>query len=161
MKRDIKMDMDGGKFKYRVSGALVVDGKLLVVQIMNNGFYCLPGGHIELGEFSNIAVDREFEEEVNTPVTVKCPMAMVESIFERKDGAKVHEVGMTYILEATGDLQISSEDYETVEDDDGVPKKLEFKWVKLEEIDSVDFRPAILKEQLKNKDFTFKHYTTD
>lgn len=160
MKYDIKLDTDGGKFKYRVAGALIVDNKVLTVQMMNNDFYCLPGGHVRLGEFSNDSIDREFEEEVKTPVAVKSPLAMIESIFERKDGTQVHEVGITYILEKTEDLRIPFEDYEIIENDEGIEKKLDFKWIELDKLNGYDFRPSILKEQLNTKDFNFKHYTT-
>lgn len=161
MKCDVKSDTKNGKFKYRVAGALIENGKVLAVQMMDNGFYCLPGGHITLGEFSNLAIDREFEEEVKTFVSVVCPLAMIESIFERKDGTKVHEVGLTYILEKSSELLISFKDYEIIENDKGLEKKLEFKWIELDKIDEYDFRPTILKEQLKNKDFNFKHYMTN
>ena len=161
MKYDIKLDTEVGKFKYRVSGALIVDNKILTVQIMDNGFYCLPGGHALLGEFSSESIIREYEEEVKTPVSIKCPLALIESIFERKDGSKVHEVGVTYILEKEGELKVPFEDYTIFEKDDDIEKKLDFKWIDLEKLDNYDFRPSILKEQLKNKDFNFKHYTTN
>lgn len=40
---NIKIDTKDKKFKYRVAGMLIAYGKLLVVQMMDNGFYCLPG----------------------------------------------------------------------------------------------------------------------
>lgn len=161
MKCDVKLSTDKGIFKYRVSGVLIVDNKILALRMMNNDFYCLPGGHVALGEFSNEAVEREFEEEVKTPVIVKKPIAIIESIFERKDKVKVHEVGITYILEQKGDLKIPFEDYDIIEIDDGMEKPLHFKWISLEEINNYDFRPAILKEQLSRKCFELNHYTTN
>ena len=161
MKCDVKLKTDNGTFKYRVSGALIVNNKILALRMMNNDFYCLPGGHVALGEFSNEAVEREFEEEVKTPVIVKKPIAIIESIFERKDKVKVHEVGITYILEQEGELKIPFNDYDIVEIDDGMEKPLHFKWIDLDEIDKYDFRPAILKEQLGKKYFDLKHYTTN
>ena len=161
MKCDVKLNTEKGIFKYRVSGALIVNNKILALRMMNNDFYCLPGGHVALGEFSNDAVEREFEEEVKTDVTVKAPIAIIESIFDRKDKVRVHEVGITYVLQQVGDLKIPFEDYDIVELDDGMEKSLHFKWIDLDDIANYDFRPAVLKEQLSKKDFELKHYITN
>ena len=61
MGKDIKLSVDDVKFKYRVSGILIVDGKVLTVKIANNDFYCLPGGHVELFENTKDAILREFK----------------------------------------------------------------------------------------------------
>ena len=47
--RDVKINCDEGKFKFRVCGILKVNNKYLTVKIGDNDFYCLPGGHVELG----------------------------------------------------------------------------------------------------------------
>lgn len=161
MAYDIKINLDRQIFKYRVSGVLIQNDKILTVQMMDNGFYCLPGGHVKFGEFSNDSVKREFEEEVKIPVIVKEPLAVIESIFKRKDGIEVHEIGITYILEKKEELKILLDDYTITENDDGIEKKLNFKWIDLNKLDDYDFRPSLLKEQLKNKDFSFKHYITN
>ena len=53
MKEDISISYKDSKFKYRVSGILLKDNKLLTVKINNNDFYCLPGGHVEIMEDTN------------------------------------------------------------------------------------------------------------
>ena len=83
---DVKIKSEQGSFKYRVAGAIVKDNKLLMVDICNNGFYCLPGGHIHLGEDSLEAIKREVNEEVGiTCKTVKL-VALCENFFESKWG---------------------------------------------------------------------------
>jgi hypothetical protein len=37
-------------------------------------------------------------------------------------------------------------------------KPLHFKWCPLDEIDMVDFRPNILINKFKNKNFEFEHF---
>ena len=51
---DVKIKCDEGNFKMRVSGLIIKNGKLLTVDICENNFYCLPGGHVHLGEESDI-----------------------------------------------------------------------------------------------------------
>lgn len=61
---DIKVNSIEGRFKFRVCGILEHNGKYLIVKINHNKFYCLPGGHIELGEDTETAVKREMKEEL-------------------------------------------------------------------------------------------------
>ena len=74
---DVKINCEEGKFKFRVCGILKVNDKYLTVKIADNDFYCLPGGHVELGEDTDHAILREMKEElgyevelINTGVTV-------------------------------------------------------------------------------------------
>ena len=46
---DIKIDNGTGNFKFRVNGILMHDNEVLVVKMQNNPFYCLPGGHVQVG----------------------------------------------------------------------------------------------------------------
>ena len=60
---DIEFKTNEKKFKYRVNGMLIYKGKILVLKMKNNISYCLPGGHVELGESSAKAILREMFEE--------------------------------------------------------------------------------------------------
>ena len=60
---DIKIDNLYGNFKFRVNGILMHDDEILVVKMKDDSFYCLPGGHVKLGEDSKSAVIREIKEE--------------------------------------------------------------------------------------------------
>ena len=51
-------------FKFRVSGIIIKDNKILLVDMNNSNFLCLPGGYVELGETTEKACLRELEEEV-------------------------------------------------------------------------------------------------
>ena len=152
---DVKIKSNEGNFKYRVAGAIIKDNKLLMVNICNNGFYCLPGGHIHLGENSLDAIHREINEEVGiTCKTVKL-IALNENFFNAKRG-KMHEVCYFYLIEPNED--INTKDYDIVENDEGELKPLHFKWCPLEELNTVDFRPKNLIEKFQNKNFDFEHF---
>ena len=51
-------------FKFRVSGIIIKDNKILLVDMDDSNFLCLPGGYVELGETTEEACLRELEEEV-------------------------------------------------------------------------------------------------
>ena len=56
---DIHINHEKKQFKFRVCGILTHDGKYLLVKVQNNTFYCLPGGHAEIGEDTITATLRE------------------------------------------------------------------------------------------------------
>ena len=152
---DVKIKSNEGNFKYRVAGAVIKNKKLLMVNICNNGFYCLPGGHIHLGEDSQTAMKREIGEEVGITCKNMKLVSLAENFFKAKKGL-MHEVCYFYVIEPNEN--IATEDYDIVENDEGELKPLHFKWCPLEEIDKVDFRPKNLAEKFKNEDFEFEHF---
>ncbi len=148
MNQDIKIKTNGLGFKYRVSGILIKDNKVLTVQIDDNGFYCLPGGHVEIMESSKEAILREFKEETKIDVDVEKPLYMVENFFDGKLG-KYHELGVYYLLSSKENLDIK--DYTLIEQDKNGDVKLKFKWMDINNLEN--FKPDFLKEELKKFDF--------
>lgn len=155
---NIKIDSDKVKFKLRVGGLIIIDNKILTVQIMDNGFYCLPGGHILLGENSITAIKREIKEEANLEVDVIGLKSIIENTFYRANGDMVHEIQLIYGLKIT-DEKYSNENWTVVEKDDDCDKKLEFKWIPISELDNFQVKPIILKDLLQAN--CFQHYVID
>ena len=62
MRESIKMKTERLNFKFRVSGIVIKNNKVLVVDMDDSGFLCLPGGYVELGETTEEACIRELEE---------------------------------------------------------------------------------------------------
>ena len=155
---DVKIKCDEGNFKMRVAGCIIKDGKLLTVKICDNTFYCLPGGHVHLGESSLDAIKREINEEVRQDCKSAKLLSVIENFFKNMKGNIVHEVCYYYDVEV-GEME--TKDYTYIENDDGELKNLEFKWVKLEDLPKIDFRPKALGSKLANKNFNFEHMITD
>ena len=59
---DIELKTDTQKFKYRVNGIIIHNGKILTLKMKNNIFYCLLSGHVELCENTKSAIIREILE---------------------------------------------------------------------------------------------------
>jgi len=152
---DVKIKEKDKKFKLRVSGLLIVDGKLLTVDIANNGFWCCPGGHVHLGEDSETAMNREFAEEVKFKCKVDKCLSNIESFFQDDEGRTFHEVCYYYLMKPKEN--VTTEDYVYVENDEGELKELKFKWIKLVDLPKVDFRPKVLGEKLAKGNFGFDH----
>lgn len=149
---DIKIDEKEGKFKFRVCGILENDGKYLVVKMNNNNFYCLPGGHVELGEDTDQAVLREMEEELGFPVKIQKLVAINQNFFKGIDGKDFHELGFYYIVNAVDKSKINKNDYTREELDKGKIQHLVFKWVTKNELQQMDFRPSFVANCLDEKD---------
>jgi len=159
MEEDIEFEKNNRKFKVRVNGILINDGKVLTVQMYNNDFYCLPGGHIIVGEDSKTAVEREFLEETRILVKAKELVSIVENFFVRKNGMQIHEVSFYYLLEAKEKYD-AIEEYSLIENDNGEEVKLNFKWINILELEKNNFKPTMLIGQFKdiNNFEKFKHY---
>lgn len=142
MKQDIEIVNNESKFKYRVSGLLVKENKLLVCRINDNKFYCLPGGHVELLEDSRCAMIREFNEETLIETKIVRLLFMTENFF--KSGKyDCHEIGMYYLLDAD-DVKIKDFNREEKERD-GITH-LDFKWLELDNLENV--KPEFLKNNI-------------
>lgn len=152
---DVKIKSSEGNFKMRVAGCLVINNKLLTVKICDNSFYCLPGGHVHLNESSKDAIEREFKEEVNIASEDNKLIAVVEGFFSNTDKTKLHEVCYYYLINTNDNIE--DKDYTYIENDEGKLMNLEFKWVELNKLKDIDFRPRILIEKLEKNSYYFEH----
>lgn len=154
---DVKIKNEHGNFKYRVAGILENNGKYLFVRMGYNTFYCLPGGHIELGEDSKSAAKRELEEELGFEVEVKKLLAIHEN-FYNKNG-KFHEMCYYYLANPKTD-KFEQKDFNRTEMDKDGPVDHEFRWFDKLDLENQTIRPGILKEILKEDADYIKHYIT-
>lgn len=151
---DVKINSDEGKFKFRVCGILKVNNKYLTVKIGDNDFYCLPGGHVELGEDTDHAVLREMKEELGFDIKIVNLVSVIQNFFKDKENRIFHELGYYYIVEPVNIENVNLNDYVIMEHDKGKIVRLEFKWFTLEELQVARFLPEVLKTQLTNTSFT-------
>lgn len=142
MNIDIEIEKQNFRFKYRVSGILIRDGKILCVKINNNKFYCLPGGHVELNEDTTVAIIREFKEETGIDVCIKKLLYVAENFFE-SNKIKCHELGFYYLIDTDDNININ--DFNKKEDDGTY---LEFRWLAISNLDN--FKPDFLKGNVLN-----------
>ncbi len=155
--KDVKIKLEGSKFKYRVNGIIIRDGKILTTKMKNNISYCLPGGHVEIGEDSREAIIREMKEEVETNVTIEKEIAIVENFYLDNNNLQTHEISFYYLVIPENFDKIELENYSRIENDKGELKELNFEWLNLKDLKQLDFRPSFLKEKLFNENYEFEH----
>jgi ADP-ribose pyrophosphatase YjhB (NUDIX family) len=155
--KDIEVKTESDKFKYRVNGIVIGNGKMLTIKMKNNVSYCLPGGHVELGEDSKEAIIREIKEELETDSIIDKELAIVENFYVDKNNLKTHELSFYYLVKPVNFDKIKLENYSRIEIDKGEEKQLNFEWLELKDLMNIDFRPSFLKEKLSLQDYNFEH----
>ncbi len=158
MRESIKMNREELNFKFRVSGIVIKDRKVLFVDMDDSGFLCLPGGYVELGETTEQACLRELSEEVRKDFKIDKYCGVIENFFKNKYNKNIHEISFYYLLTSNDELDINN--FTLMENDKGNIIKLDFKWIDLEEIEKYDIRPKYLKNILKNN-LDFNHLVID
>ncbi len=96
--------------RVRVCGLLKKDNKILFVKHRKNNkeYYLLPGGGVDYGESFEIALKREYLEEVNFEITIGNMLFISEAI--APDGDK-HIVNVYFeVFYKSGELKVAEEE---------------------------------------------------
>ena len=152
---DLTFKTPEGNFNHRAVGIFIHNGKVLVMQDEKLTYAYLPGGRISLCESSEEAIRREMCEELETKVKVKRLLWIAESFFtESKSGKRFHEVAFYYLLQPSDDLLQRGETFELSE---GEKHHFIFRWVSFEELQTLDFQPALLKKRFSDLPEQIEH----
>lgn len=152
---DIEYIVDNNKFKYRVNGLIIKGEKILALRKRDNLSYCLPGGHVELGESSLDAIKREMQEETRIEVQSAKILAVTENFYIDKNGFNTHEISTYYIVEPKDCF--TDENFSIIENDKNIVKQLNFEWLNINSLVEKNFKPATIAQKLIKKDFSFEH----
>ncbi len=148
---DISRQIGNYIFNYRAAAIIEHRQKILLVTVPNIDFWFLPGGRVQSGESTVAALLREMQEELNLRVTVGPLRWVIENFFTMK-GLKFHELGFYFSVPLPlhpGDVAQDTF-YRQVE-------QQHFHWFSLDQIQSLDVRPALLKTKLLQPPAAFEH----
>ena len=147
------------KFKYRTAGIANWDDKVLIYRGDTNPYWALPGGKIELGELSHVALQREIMEETGYDVEVGSLAWLSEHIFKRElDDQLIHEV--VYYFRMT--FPEGSGIYRSGDipgDESG--RKLIFKWIAHDQLSELTVYPTFIDENLRQSNEGILHLAHD
>lgn len=144
------------KFKFRVNGILIVDDKLLTLEMNNMWYRCFPGGHVMVGESTEEAIEREFYEETGIRVDEVKLMTILQNFFPGYD-ANYHELSFYYIVKSNHIPEEKLKDFKLVEHDHDHIMNMDYKWLKIGDLNEIILKPNIIKDILIKRDFEFKH----
>lgn len=154
---DIKIKTDDKKvFNYCSRAIICQDDKFLIMCVDDADYYHLPGGHVEIGETSADALIREIKEEIDIEVDLEKLVFVSEEFYHKKD-INHHSVILYYLAKPRN--KVSTENKIRMEQGQTKTIKNELRWVTVDDLASIDLRPAMIKDLLVKKDFeTLKHY---
>lgn len=134
------------KINIRSTGIIIHNNKILLHHNINRPYYALIGGRVKLFENSEEAAKREFEEETGEKVYVEKHLTTIENFYEYK-GFKVYEIEFVYKLEfEDNNLKNMTDIIYNKEGKD----YLQYEWIDLNNIDTVEIRPFSFKDYFKN-----------
>ena len=133
------MKKDRKEIEILARGACVRNGKILVCRNRKHGNVYLPGGHVDWGEDSKLALAREWREELGVPATAGRFLGVVEQIYEARNG-RTCEISLVFEVRCP---QLSAAQHPSSAED-----HLEFEWVPLKKLAKSGLLPVALAKQL-------------
>jgi len=128
-------------FEVIARAVVVQNGKILLCRAKEKGHYFFPGGHVEKGERTEVALKREFLEELGAKIGKTAFIGAVENIF--RDSYEHHEINLVF------EAEVFQYEFKSRED------HLEFELLSLDEFAGKKVLPVSLKkavaEWLKDK----------
>lgn len=144
----LSFPVGGTRFNYRVAGAAIRDGHLLVCREDDDSYCMLPGGRVEMGEPSDVALLREMAEELVMAVEIG-PLLFSSESFYGREGDQYHEMGLIYAIALPETVQPGGTQPFLVREDEG--HLLQFSWLPLDgpALSEARLLPAWLPERLR------------
>ncbi|MBE9460503.1 NUDIX hydrolase [Dyadobacter subterraneus] len=148
----ICLPVENSLFNFRVAGVAMHNGKLLLHKTPTDNFWSLPGGRVDLFEFSRETLLREMLEEIGKTVSVGNLLWVVENFFEYNN-IKHHEIGFYYQMEIS-DLE-NQDDFIVTEDE----TELLFHWEEIDKINPGSIYPEFITKDLLLNTSSIQHIT--
>ncbi|MDD2505117.1 MAG: NUDIX domain-containing protein [Bacilli bacterium] len=155
MNAEVKFKTNEYNYYNRAVGIIKKNDKYLILNVDDSAYYHIPGGHIEIGEDSLVAVTREIKEELGYTVKTASLFCIQENFYKKKSAVQ-HGVEYYYLIETEEELETI--DRVVIDIDRGVDKSLQIKWVSIEDLKEIDLRPFTVKNlMINNKLNTLTH----
>ena len=143
--QDFRTKVENTVFGVRATALIVKDNRLLIVED-EDGFYTI-GGAIQVDEATEDAVVREVKEELGIASKAVQLAFIVENRFEQA-GIHYHNIEFHYLVDLLEDAPL------VMQED---TKQLPCRWIALDDLHTVDLKPAFLKSALPDWDGKLRH----
>lgn len=138
---DLTIPLETVTLNIRVAVLIQKDGGF-VLEKSKGGYYFPVGGRVKQGETSEEAARREVLEELGV-TTQDLQLRGVIELFFGRENDRVQEICFVYTASVVGMLELAQE----------------FGVHTVEQIESIDFRPQVIKEIMKSKEAGILHIT--
>ena len=155
---DILFKTEDWVFSYRVAGICVQEGKVLLQTTTGSDrSFAFPGGHVEFGETNEETLIREFREEIGADITVG-DLKWVAEIFFPWGNKPCHQICLYYMVEVQNPEIPRDGFFLAKEHMEGRSFDLEFHWVPLEDVRTLEVYPTQTPELLRKLDEGIQHF---
>ena len=156
MRRPLTYVHEAHRFNYRVAAIIVRDRHVLTCREDDDPYVLLPGGRVELGETSDVALAREIEEELGCIGEVGRLVYSAENFFDR-DSERFHEIGIYYEASLPDVFPFVTGQSCHIGHDEG--HQLQFEWVACvpEALITAGLQPIWLRTRLADLPQTHEH----
>ena len=132
------------KFNYRVALLATTNDKILLQKAAKDSYYSLIGGRVQMFESSIEAIIREVKEEIGIKLQSKdIKLINVVENFFTYNNVDFHE--LLFIYKTQSKKLLKKDNFYTLDKDDVINK-----WYNINDIDSMDIRPAFIKKNYNN-----------
>jgi 8-oxo-dGTP diphosphatase len=138
---DLTIPLENITLNIRVAILIKKDGGF-ILEKSKGGYYFPVGGRVKVGETSEEAAKREISEELGVVIENIKLKAIIEQFFGPKDN-RFQEICFVYSVPDMNDLKLN--------DDFGI--------YSLEQIETINFYPQIIKEAMKATNDDILHLT--
>ena len=128
----------------RASGILIADGKVLLQQDLDSLEFAQPGGHVQIGETTQAALIREFQEEMAAKISVK-KLVSVGEIFWSWQGRQTNCIDFSYLVELENAAALDFAKPQTLLDN----PRVQLSWQPLNQLNQLNLHPSQLIEILQ------------
>lgn len=142
----IHFDMGKEVFNFRVGCIIIREDEILIHRGVYDSYFALPGGRVEFLEETKETIIREIKEEIGIELTIERLVWIAEQFFKYEDKS-YHELGMFYLLNIENTELMDTPKVFYRKDNE---RMLEFKWIKLNEIENYNLYPAFIKDKVRN-----------
>jgi len=148
------------RFNFRVAGVALRAGHVLVCREDDDDFTMLPGGRVEIGEPSGVALAREIGEELKCAGDIGRLLFTAENFFHLKN-EEFHQVALYYALSLPESFPFLTEGPSFISHDEG--HELTFSWVPHEPAALAGFNllPAWLYPRFADLPLASEHVIVD
>ena len=143
--QDFRTKLNQTVFGVRATALIVENGRLLVIED-KDGFYTI-GGALQVNGATEEAVVREVKEELGVASRAGQLAFIVENRFEQA-GIHYHNIEFHYLVDLLEDAPL------VMQED---TKQLPCRWIALDDLHTVDLKPAFLKSALPEWDGQLRH----
>ena len=143
--QDFRTKVGSTVFGVRATALILQNRKLLVTKDKDK--YYTIGGAIQVNESTEEAVVREVREELGVKAQAGQLAFVVENRF-KEDGVYYHNIEFHYLVDLLEDAPL------TMQED---AKPLPCRWLALDDLYTVNLKPAFLKTTLPNWDGQLRH----